>query len=182
MYSATFKGPMLSFGNCEITVAGVRQVGIPKADMSCGLKAEGERGNGPIMLGSAIGNHEATFTMDQHLQESLVLKVLLNQKAGDAGFALAQVNVAFAFNGAGVRLNGFVAPITRVEIKNVRFLESKPTMSNDGKSVVESWTTLVTEPIAWTIGGVVVYSIDPSKFATSNSISIGVGGTIQIAG
>lgn len=182
MYSATFKGPMLSFGNCEITVAGVRQVGIPKADMSCGLKAEGERGNGPIMLGSAIGNHEATFTMDQHTQEALVLQVLLDSKSGGSGFALAQVNVAFAFNGAGIRLNGFVAPITRVEIKNVRFLEVKAAPSNDGKSTISSWTTLVTEPIAWTIGGVVVYSINPAVFATSNSISIGIGGTIQIAG
>lgn len=182
MYSATFKGPMLSFGNCEVTIAGTRVVGVTKADMSCGLKAEGERGNGPIMLGSPIGNHEATFSMDQHLQEALALKVLLNSKAAGAGFALAQVNVAFAFNGSGVRLNGFVAPITRVEIKNVRFLDSKPAPSNDGKSVITSWTTLVTEPIAWTIGGVVVYSINPDIFATSNSISIGVGGTIQITG
>lgn len=182
MYSATFKGPMLSFGNCEITVAGVRQVGIPKADMSCGLKAEGERGNGPIMLGSAIGNHEATFSCDQHESEAMALKVLLNSKAGGAGFALAQVNVAFNFNGAGIRLNGFLAPIQRVELKNVRFLETKPTMSNDGKGVVSTWTTLVTEPIAWTIGGVTVYSINPDVFATSNSISIGIGGVINLIG
>ena len=182
MYSATFKGQMLSFGNCEITIAGVRQVGMPKADMSCGLKAEGERGNGPIMLGSAIGNHEATFSCDQYEQEAMALKVLLDSKSGGAGFALAQVNVAFAFNGAGVRINGFTAPIQRVEIKNVRFLDTKPSMSNDGKSVMSTWTTLVTEPIAWTIGGVTVYSINPDIFATSNSISIGIGGAIQLAG
>lgn len=180
MYSATFKGPMLSFANCEVKVAGVRQVGFPKADMSCGLKVEGERGNGPIMLGSAIGNHEATFSCDQYLNEALALQVLLNSKAGGAGWALAQVNVSFDFNGAGVSLNGFVAPIQRVEIKNVKFVDMKPSLVNDGKAAVVTWTTLVTEPIAWTIGGVVVYSINPEIFATSNSISIGVGGTINV--
>jgi hypothetical protein len=182
MYSATFKGQMLSFGNCEIKIAGARQVGIPKADMSCGLKAEGERGTGPIMLGSALGNHEATFSMDQHLQEAVALQALLDDRSGGAGFALAEVNVSFTFNGAGVRINGFVAPIQRVEIKDVRFLDLKPSLSNDGKSIVGSWTTLVTQPIAWTVGGRTIYSINPDVFATSNSISIGIGGTIQIAG
>jgi hypothetical protein len=182
MYSATFKGQMLSFGNCEITIGGVRHVGIPKADMSCGLKAEGERGTGPIMLGSALGNHEATFSMDQYLQEASALQVQLDERSGGAGFALAQVNVSFAFNGAGVRINGFTAPIQRVEIKNVRFLDLKAPPSNDGKSVIGTWTTLVTEPIAWTIGGRTVYSINPAIFATSNSISIGVGGTVLISG
>jgi hypothetical protein len=180
MFSATFKGPMLSFSNCEVKVAGVRQVGIPKADMSCGLKAEGERGNGPIMLSSAIGNHEATFGCDQYLQEALALQTLLNSRSGGAGYALAEVNVSFDFNGAGVALNGFTAPIQRVEIFNVRFLDMKPSLTNDGKSAIATWTTLVTKPIAWTVGGVVIYSINPDIFATSNSISIGTGGTINI--
>lgn len=178
MYSATFKGPMLSMSNCEIRIAGVRVVGVTKADMECGLKAEAEYGTGPIALGSAIGQHEATFSMDQHEQEAQALRVLLNSKSGGAGAALAEVNVSFTFNGAGVVINGIATPVRRIEIFDVRFLKSKPAPSNDGKSVITSWTTLVTKPISF--DG--VYSINPDVFATSNSISIGVGGTIQITG
>jgi hypothetical protein len=178
MYSATFKGPMLSMSNCEIKVAGVRVVGVTKADVECGLKAEAEFGTGPIALGSAIGMHEATFSMDQHEQEADALRKLLDSRSGGAGFALAEVNVSFTFNGAGVVINGLRAPVKRVEIFGVRFLKPKAAPSNDGKSIITSWTTLVTQPISW--DG--VYSINPATFATSNSISIGIGGTIQIAG
>lgn len=178
MYSATFKGPMLSMSNCEIKIAGVRVVGVTKADMEDGLKAEGEMGTGPIPLGSAIGMWEGSFSMDQHEQEADALRKLLDSRSGGAGFALAEVNVSFAFNGAGVRINGLVSPVKRIELFGVRFLKPKAAPSNDGKSIITSWTTLLVNPISW--DG--VYSINPDIFATSNSISIGAGGTIQISG
>jgi hypothetical protein len=178
MYSATFKGPMLSMSNCEIRIAGVRVVGVTKADMEDGLKAEAEFGTGPIPLGSALGQWEGSFSMDQHEQEADALRKLLNSKSNGAGFALAEVNVSFTFNGAGVTINGLTSPVKRVELLGVRFLKPKAAPSNDGKSIITSWSTLLTRPISW--DG--IYSINPDIFATSNSISIGAGGTILISG
>lgn len=183
MYNATFSGPMLSLAACDIRVAGTQIVGLTKADMECGLKADPEYGSGPIALGSAIGQHEATFSMDQHLQEAMVLQKLLNARSGGAGFAFAEVNVSFTFTGAGIRISGLVIPVRTINIEGVRFLKCKPAPSNDGKSIIASWSTLVTKPIAWGLAtGETVYSINPDLFAQSNSLAIGIGGEVLANG
>lgn len=182
-YGATFTGPMLSLASCEIRVAGVQIVGLTKADMECGMKADPEYGSGPIALGSAIGVHEATFSMDQHLQEAMVLQKLLNASSGGAGYAFAEVNVSFTFTGAGIRVSGLVVPVRSILIEGVRFLKCKPAPSNDGKSIIASWTTLVTRPIAWSLAtGETVYSVNPDLFAGSNSLAVGVGGEVLASG
>lgn len=183
MYNATFSGPMLSLASCEIRVAGVQIVGLTKADMECGLKAEPEYGSGPIALGSAIGIHEATLSFDQHTQEAMVLQKLLNARSGGAGYAVAEANMSFTFTGAGVRISGLTIPVRSISIENVRFLKFKAPPSNDGKSVVGSWSTLVTRPIEWSLAtGEKVYSINPDLFAQSNSLAVGVGGEVLANG
>lgn len=178
-FSATFSGPMLSLAQAEIRVAGVQIIGATKMDFSCGVTAEPEYGSGPIALGTPIGIHKAEFGMDQHLQEAYVLQKLLNGKSGGAGFSQALVNVSLTFLNVGATIGGFTTPVRAIKVSNVRFLQCKPAPSNDGKSVIATWTCVVTNPIEWVLAtGDSVYSINPALFAGSNSLSIGDGGEI----
>jgi hypothetical protein len=179
MYSATFSGPMLSLASCDIRVAGKRIVGLTKADIEDGVKREKEYGSGPIALGAAIGIHEATLSFDQHLQEAMALQSMLNLLAGGAGYAMAIANMSFTFTGIpGVKVAGLATPVRSVEIDEVQFLKWKKGPSNDGKSIVGSWETLVLKPIR--ING--IYSMNPDIFSTSNSITIGLGGEVVSSG
>ena len=182
-YNATFDGPMLSMASCEIKIAGDRYVAITKVDLQCGLKAEPERGTGPIAIGTAIGEHSATLTFDQHKTEADLLKARLANLSGQNSFALAEANFSIVFNATvPPRLSGISTPITSVLVERVRFLDTKEALANDGKSIISSWTTVVTIPIRWTSGGKTYWSIDPNIYAPSNSISIGLGGAISIGG
>ena len=183
-YGATFSGPMLSFSNCEIKIAGTRQVGITKIDLEDGLKAENEFGNGPIPLGAPIGQWEGTLSLDQHKQESLALMALLDGLSAGNGFAVVETNMSLTFNTVAVVVNGGTPfSIKRVEIPRVRFLKTKPAYANDGKSVINSWTTLLMAPVGFSFDGTTfVYSLNPNIWSTSNSLSVGLGGTVNISG
>ncbi len=183
-YGATFTGQMLSYSNCEIKVSGVRQVGMPKIDLEDGVKAELEYGNGPIPLGSAVGQWEGTLSVDQHKQEALALMALLNGRSGGLGYSVVETNMSLTFNTIAVVVNGGQAfGIKRVEIPRVRFLKAKPAYANDGKSVILSWTTLLLAPVGFSFdGSTFVYSLNPDIWATSNSVSVGLGGTVNISG
>lgn len=183
MHSATFKGFMLSLAACEIKIGGKQVVGLTKADMSCGVTREVEYGSGPIGLGVAIGQHKASFTCDQHAQEAFALMAMLDALAGGAGFSMAKVNVTFTFTGAGATVAGIGAPVRAVILTDVTFNEWKKSPTNDGKSVVGTWTCTVVSPIGWDVGGgKMIYSINPDVFAQSNSLTVGVGGTVSLGG
>ncbi len=183
-YGATFSGPMLSFANCEIKINGARQVGMPKIDLEDGVKAELEFGNGPLPLGAALGQWEGTLSIDQHKQEALALMAMLNGLSGGLGYAVVEANMSLTFNTIAVVVNGGTPfGIKRVQIPRVRFLKAKPAYANDGKSVILSWTTLLMEPVGFSFDGTTfIYSLNPDVWSTSNSLSVGLGGTIDISG
>jgi len=181
-FSTNSQGFMLSMASCEFKIAGARYVQITKIDVEDGVKAEPEKGSGPISIGTAIGDYNCTFSFDQHLNESLRLKRALAQISGINSYAMALANVSIIFNAAAPRISGIAQPLSSILIPNVRFLSTKPAISNDGKSIVESWTTVVTEPVKWTADGVDFYAMDPATFAQTSSISIGIGGGISIGG
>lgn len=183
-YGATFSGPMLSFANCEVKINGVRQVGMTKIDLEDGIKAELEYGNGPIPLGSALGQWEGTLSCDQHKQEALALMAMLSGLSNGNGYGIVETNMSLTFNTIATVVNGGTPfGIRRVEIPRVRFLKAKPAYVNDGKSVILSWTTLLLEPVGFSFdGSTFVYSLNPDVWSTSNSLSVGLGGTINVSG
>lgn len=180
MFGVTFKGLMLSMASAEIRIAESRMVALTSITPKDGVTAEPEYGSGPIALGTALGQHKAELTFDQHLTEATKLTALLSER-GNGSFALAQENFSVIFTTTGQqRQSGLATPIESFLIKNVRFLGFEPKLTNDGKSTIVTWSTVVTEPIEWTIGGKTVYSLDPTLFAPSNSIAVGLGGGIEI--
>lgn len=183
-YGATFSGPMLSFANCEVKINGVRQVGFTKLDLEDGVKVDLEYGNGPLPLGAAIGQWEGTMSADQHWQESLALMVMLDRLSLGNGFTVIETNMSLTFNTIATVVNGGTPfGIKRVEIPRVRFTKKKPAYANDGKSVICSWTTLLMAPVGFSFDGkTYVYSLNPDVWSTSNSLSVGLGGTIDISG
>lgn len=181
-FSTNSQGFMLSMASCVIKIAGARYVQITKIDVEDGVKAEPERGSGPISIGTAIGEYNCTFSFDQHLTEALRLQRVLAELSGVNSSAMALANVSIIFNAAAPRISGIAQPLSSILIPNVRFLGMKQGIANDGKSIVASWTTVVTEPVKWTADGVDFYTMDPATFAQTSSISIGLGGGISIGG
>lgn len=183
-FGVTFQGPMMSFNNCELKINGVRVIGFTKLDIEDGIKTELEFGNSMIPIGAGPGQWEGSISGDQHAQEAIALQAMLNVLAGGTGFAFAEVNMSLTFNTIRTVVNGGTPfQIKRVEIPKLRFLKPKYALVNDGKSTICSWGMLLMEPVGFSSDGATfVYSCNPEVWSTSNSLSIGLGGTINIAG
>jgi hypothetical protein len=109
---------------------------------------------------------------------------MLSGLSNGNGYGIVETNMSLTFNTIATVVNGGTPfGIKRVEIPRVRFLKAKPAYANDGKSVMLSWTTLLLAPVGFSFdGSTFVYSLNPDIWSTSNSLSVGLGGTINISG